>query len=1085
MSARLLALLGGAAALVSGCAVLTIDVDVYKGALINTERMRDEQIVASAMAAKPMLLQLRSVLHQACDPGRRAAETEEHFKADCIAVAEAVAELCRPADTAGVLDDGCLRSWQARRVNAIIGFYQDLAVENSQLQRLAALSEQVVETRKLLRGVFIAEWAKLRLPEKNLKPASSIRDFRTMQNDMLCHVKAQLSAEVQKMLDAAQACGKAARPGQALVLQHPWRAIRSEMVRMFLSSEENARILESHRASVTALWREAVSSLAAGSLDAAMRSRDAIGVIADLAAQMTDPVELSAALQSADAALLARTLKSESLRSTILQRRLSPIDESFDRDLESFQEALATLLRGTRRTEIAAELLVLHDRQRSTGAPIGLANQILPTSEAEQQRLSLSARRMVSLSTSLQGGRKTAGLETQIQRYMSLEQVTDVEWARMERLEWVTEALMPVYRGLNADADREKAVRFLKKRMRTELFHALTDLAQKVVEMANLQLLLPDAKTDEKRSIRLLQAVGNSILNHIDDYKKTETYREVQEDKYHTELDALRAARGAASGVLVSELMRDIPSSGVPNKDKILAALSGGDGEYRKAAGLIDTELKTVRAKAAEHRAVEERLALARKALTDTDLPAELDKAVAGAADDAVFAKAATQALVAQMDSKARAEEGKAGGGRRKEYEAAKGLDKDKQGLETLKPAKGTSGADLLKAWSARLKGQEDEAAKAREASGRQEKQLAGWLARAETLAVANVAEVVRPSKGDKTAVALLDAKISELEYSRILAVETGNEERREQLDGAIAHALRRRADMQYIRPASIYLRDSYPATVLQREPEGASNLLMHRLSELLKQDELGKVNSEIDKQFWQTINQVSIGGGGSTNYVVAKDDVGNWYVKGYENDVGSIVDSVRGLVLYNASAKLGANLLAKPLPESKDGAGAAPGTKDERSVLGKQVSKATDDYKAAVLKSVEKARASAAAIDAKLQDVFKGAAAKDEVKGLASAGNFPAPGDAPKQTGDAAELDALLGAMVKYFATARDKVKATVKADSAADYKADLARALQAVWDYVRAEVNARVAEADAAGAKMEGRLSFINDVTGANALK
>ena len=43
----------------SGCAVLSVDVDVYKGALVNEDHVQLHQLVALATAAKPMLVQLR------------------------------------------------------------------------------------------------------------------------------------------------------------------------------------------------------------------------------------------------------------------------------------------------------------------------------------------------------------------------------------------------------------------------------------------------------------------------------------------------------------------------------------------------------------------------------------------------------------------------------------------------------------------------------------------------------------------------------------------------------------------------------------------------------------------------------------------------------------------------------------------------------------------------------------------------------------------------------------------------------------------------------------------------------------------
>ena len=56
------ALLAGLAAGLSGCAVLQIDVDVYKGPLANEEAVQIQQFAAMAIGAKPLLIQLRDNL---------------------------------------------------------------------------------------------------------------------------------------------------------------------------------------------------------------------------------------------------------------------------------------------------------------------------------------------------------------------------------------------------------------------------------------------------------------------------------------------------------------------------------------------------------------------------------------------------------------------------------------------------------------------------------------------------------------------------------------------------------------------------------------------------------------------------------------------------------------------------------------------------------------------------------------------------------------------------------------------------------------------------------------------------------------
>lgn len=46
----------------SGCAILTVDVDVYKGSLINEEHVQLHQLRTLAIAAQPLLVQLRDNL---------------------------------------------------------------------------------------------------------------------------------------------------------------------------------------------------------------------------------------------------------------------------------------------------------------------------------------------------------------------------------------------------------------------------------------------------------------------------------------------------------------------------------------------------------------------------------------------------------------------------------------------------------------------------------------------------------------------------------------------------------------------------------------------------------------------------------------------------------------------------------------------------------------------------------------------------------------------------------------------------------------------------------------------------------------
>ena len=175
---------------------------------------------------------------------------------------------------------------------------------------------------------------------------------------------------------------------------------------------------------------------------------------------------------------------------------------------------------------------------------------------------------------------------------------------------------------------------------------------------------------------------------------------------------------------------------------------------------------------------------------------------------------------------------------------------------------------------------------------------------------------------------AVLDHEIALLRQEHIQAVRAdGDDANSKSIKKALAAleaAAQHRAGMVHIRPAAAYLRTSYPSTSLQDDPNLSwDNLLLQQgmrnmpfssyLADIVNpavgQDRL--IAAELDKQYWQNINRVRVSGAGTTNYVLAKDDVGNWYVKHYFGDTKKIFESASNLGLYNLSAAMGTNLLS------------------------------------------------------------------------------------------------------------------------------------------------------------------------------
>ncbi len=134
------------------------------------------------------------------------------------------------------------------------------------------------------------------------------------------------------------------------------------------------------------------------------------------------------------------------------------------------------------------------------------------------------------------------------------------------------------------------------------------------------------------------------------------------------------------------------------------------------------------------------------------------------------------------------------------------------------------------------------------------------------------------------------------------------------QLTDALDAVDQYRSGLVYIRPASAYLRSSYPATTLQGDPglRWGNMLGDHALRSVPFAPQIrdfadpigarsAQITAEIDKQFWQTVNRVRVAGGGDTNYAVVKDDIGNWYVKRYSGDPRKVINSARNLASLHA----------------------------------------------------------------------------------------------------------------------------------------------------------------------------------------
>ena len=151
-------------------------------------------------------------------------------------------------------------------------------------------------------------------------------------------------------------------------------------------------------------------------------------------------------------------------------------------------------------------------------------------------------------------------------------------------------------------------------------------------------------------------------------------------------------------------------------------------------------------------------------------------------------------------------------------------------------------------------------------------------------------------------------------------------------LEEALDTAYEHRSGMIYIRPSLAYLRTLPSQSIEQNSGPGSWRNEIDQswrrsqpggLSEYLVNSQHGSqgVLNQIENRFWQPVNSVRVSGAGSTNYAIAKDDVGNWYVKSFSSDPEQIITSMRNLALFNIGSKLNTDLLDR-LPDGQNPTG-------------------------------------------------------------------------------------------------------------------------------------------------------------------
>ena len=172
------------------------------------------------------------------------------------------------------------------------------------------------------------------------------------------------------------------------------------------------------------------------------------------------------------------------------------------------------------------------------------------------------------------------------------------------------------------------------------------------------------------------------------------------------------------------------------------------------------------------------------------------------------------------------------------------------------------------------------------------------------------------PEAESHSALQTLDRVEAFLSYSRVDAINRGSPGGAQQASDALDALMARRERMAYLRPASTYLRSALATTGQQSDPGLEwQNLLYAKFRRLIPERDPSiqrerAVRADLDKSFWQNVNKVSVSAGGSSNFAIAKDDVGNWYVKAMGADPEAMIKAAKGLALFNLGGRVDSNFL-------------------------------------------------------------------------------------------------------------------------------------------------------------------------------
>ena len=926
--------------LLGGCAVLTVDVDVYKGPLANQREVQAQRIAGLAIGAKPLLVDLRNRLElRECwrldnPQGGFGNVTLERYRAGIIGTDNGEQEALltevrksrnlRPAEKEGTASPNAPAAGSAniRREEG----------RKSQLEGGAAGNEEPAYLRAhpscpKLRDVFSADSGRGGVNPSNLvsPQARKVNDLLSLY-DKRSSMSARANVVIKTYAREQQTTLEGIRRAAGLIDAYP-----------HCISDPQGSI--DQRIVLSGKYRDDACKVAAKSL--------------------TDIDEMTATLLSRTLRLLGDKDIRDS-EDVVLEMRLvevvdSLIDYSLLPLLCSRKTALAEVVSQALGEEACDIPLPLYPREElrlrnkmrdmlraldnrsalaafaddRTGQSRALVNDLLALHNFSIQSVRVSGLARPPEIGSLRIDDKSSAYEAHtfkagsnvdkkpfsvqdLREFISpLIQRTAEGALSQGRVEEGLESLVNVYLGDLRTSESTIHEKLSEKEK--ALLTGLLTFAEKVLFLANSERLLAEASEDEtvKRYVRVLQAVGGSMLSQIDERYRSHRF-ETRGEVAAAEVFAY--ARRTAKEDLLIEMLDKVSGSDLEQteKDQVQEILKQAKPELEKLLSFLVTVKERKRQAVLTLTPLSNHLSRILEARDEPAAKGEklkldqyLQKQPAQWLDYVRTANLEPEVASFRANADCAAD-----GSAWKAAECMKACAELKKAMGVKMGTLIASG-DLVEKWSGTL------SSTVIVAPGSEENLLRSYDLLVETLRLRHI-----------DAVASRDA-------------------RAEDMEAAISLAEEYRSGKLYIRPAMAFLRDSYPASDLQQE--GAvfwQNLLGEQLVRTApvfgqQQSDDARIQSAIDKAYWQSINQVRLAGLNRTTYAVTKDDIGNWYVKGYKADPEEMIATFKNVAKFSLGGEVRQTLVRSP---AKDPSAAALPT-SSKPILQSQYEEQTANY--------------------------------------------------------------------------------------------------------------------------------------------